>query len=167
MSLPLTPPRYYKRPDATAESFEDGWFRSGDIAERLEDGTYRILGRHSVDIIKSGGYKISALDIERECLSHPKVKEAVVLGLPDLTWGQLICALIVPQDKVHLLPLLLPHLALQVDFTEAELLEFLKHRLAPYKMPRKMHVLKEIPRNAMGKVNKKDLLNIYAPPTKH
>ena len=74
------------------ESFEDGWFKTG---------TFKILGRSSVDIIKSGGYKISALEIERECLSHANVREVAVIGLPDPVWGQRICALVVADPTVR------------------------------------------------------------------
>ena len=79
---------YWRRPEVTAREFtSDGWFRTGDTA-RLTDGVFRILGRTSVDIIKSGGFKISALDVERRLLEHPDVQDVAVVGLPDLTWGQ-------------------------------------------------------------------------------
>ena len=77
---------YWNRPDATRESFIDGWFRTGDIAV-LEDGYYRIMGRSSVDIIKSGGYKLSALEIEAALLDHPAIRACAVVGIPDETMG--------------------------------------------------------------------------------
>ncbi|RYD31712.1 MAG: long-chain fatty acid--CoA ligase, partial [Verrucomicrobiaceae bacterium] len=80
---------YWRRPEATAESFEDGWFRTGDMAVR-ETGYYRILGRLSVDIIKSGGYKLSALEIEAALLDHPAIRECAVVGLEDETWGETV-----------------------------------------------------------------------------
>lgn len=81
---------YWQRPEATRKEFTaDGWFRTGDTARYSgDDGGWRILGRSSVDIIKSGGFKISALDVERRLLEHPDVKDVAVVGLPDLTWGQ-------------------------------------------------------------------------------
>lgn len=88
---------YWQRPDATRETFDkDGWFRTGDIAA-IEDGMIRILGRASVDIIKTGGYKVSALDVERGLLSHPAIGEAAVVGLKDPEFGQKIAAIIVPK----------------------------------------------------------------------
>ena len=85
---------YWNRPEATAESFEDGWFRTGDMAV-LERGYYRIMGRLSVDIIKSGGYKLSALEIEASLLDHPLIEECAVIGLPDDTWGEAVTAVCV------------------------------------------------------------------------
>ncbi|MEZ4703370.1 MAG: acyl-CoA synthetase, partial [Rhodothermales bacterium] len=85
---------YWKRPEATAESFEDGWFRTGDMAV-IEDGYYRIMGRLSVDIIKSGGYKLSALEIEAALLEHPDIRECAVVGVPDDTWGEAVSAAVV------------------------------------------------------------------------
>jgi len=137
---------YFDNPTATSETFtSDGWFKTGDIAQKLEDGTYKILGRASVDIIKSGGYKISALDIEREILGHPDILETAVVGLPDETWGQIICALVVKKTE---------------KLTEEELLDWLKQHLSGYKLPRKIVFMKELPRNVMGKVNKKELVKL-------
>ncbi len=91
---------YWKKPKATSETFdEEGWFKTGDVATVL-NGYYKILGRASVDIIKSGGYKISALDIERELLEHPDISECAVVGVEDEEWGQKIVAIVV-QKKVR------------------------------------------------------------------
>jgi len=137
---------YFDNPGATAGTFsEDGWFKTGDIAKRLDDGTYKILGRSSVDIIKSGGYKISALEIERDLLSNPSIVEAVVVGIADDTWGQKIYAMVVKKDKND-------------PLTADQLTEWLRGHLAPYKLPRKIIFVSEIPRNVMGKVNKKELI---------
>ena len=135
---------YWGKPEATRESFtSDGWFMTGDVAEQDGDGYYRILGRSSQDIIKSGGYKISALEIESAVLEHAWVAEAAVIGMPDAEWGERICCAYVPA-------------AGQV-VTEAELETFLKERLARYKIPSRWRAFETLPRNAMGKVVKRDL----------
>ena len=130
---------YWNRPEAGVESFDDGWFRTGDMAVR-ERGYYRIMGRLSVDIIKSGGYKLSALEIEAALLEHPNIRECAVIGLPDDTWGEAVAAVLVPKDAT---PLELPGLR-----------EWCKSRLSVYKIPQRLLVVKELPRNAMGKVTK-------------
>ena len=130
---------YWNRPEASAESFDDGWFRTGDMAVR-ERGYYRIMGRLSVDIIKSGGYKLSALEIEAALLEHPDIRECAVIGLPDDTWGEAVTAAVVLKDATTLeLP---------------ALREWCKARLSVYKIPQRLLVVKELPRNAMGKVTK-------------
>ncbi|XP_071504032.1 malonate--CoA ligase ACSF3, mitochondrial-like [Diadema antillarum] len=135
---------YWNKPQATKDTFtEDGWFKTGDTA-CYENGSYRILGRSSVDIIKSGGYKISALDVERHLLSHPAITEVAVVGLPDITWGQRVAAVVALKPGEGL--------------TLFQLREWGRDRLPSYQIPTEMKVLEEIPRNAMGKVNKKQLL---------
>jgi malonyl-CoA/methylmalonyl-CoA synthetase len=130
---------YWNRPDASAESFDDGWFRTGDMAVR-ERGYYRIMGRLSVDIIKSGGYKLSALEIEAALLEHPSIRECAVIGLPDDTWGEAVTAVVVLQtDSTLELP---------------ALREWCKGRLSVYKIPQRLKVVSDLPRNAMGKVTK-------------
>ena len=129
---------YWNREQATAETFEDGWFRTGDMAV-LERGYYRIMGRLSVDIIKSGGYKLSALEIEAALLEHPLIAECAVIGLPDDTWGEAVTAAIVLKNGRLELP---------------ELREWCKGRLSVYKIPQRLKILSELPRNAMGKVTK-------------
>jgi malonyl-CoA/methylmalonyl-CoA synthetase len=130
---------YWNRPAANAESFDDGWFRTGDLAVR-ERGYYRIMGRLSVDIIKSGGYKLSALEIEAALLDHPHIRECAVIGLPDETWGEAVTAVVVLAD----------HAALDLP----NLREWCKGRLSVYKIPQRLHVVPALPRNAMGKVTK-------------
>ena len=130
---------YWNRPEATAESFDDGWFRTGDMAV-LERGYYRIMGRLSVDIIKSGGYKLSALEIEASLLEHPLIRECAVIGLPDDTWGEAVTAVCVLADNATL------------DLKT--LREWCKDRLSVYKVPQRLKVVSELPRNAMGKVTK-------------
>ena len=94
---------YWRRPEATAAAFRDGWFRTGDIAV-VENGSYRILGRSSVDIIKTGGYKVSALEIEEVLREHPSIREVAIVGLPDPEWGERIGAALVltPEEMLPL-----------------------------------------------------------------
>jgi malonyl-CoA/methylmalonyl-CoA synthetase len=130
---------YWNRAEATAESFEDGWFRTGDMAV-LERGYYRIMGRLSVDIIKSGGYKLSALEIESVLLEHPLIAECAVIGLPDDTWGEAVSAAVVLKDAATL------------DLKT--LRDWCKDRLSVYKIPQRLLAVQELPRNAIGKVTK-------------
>ncbi|KOY54673.1 acyl-CoA synthetase [Streptomyces sp. XY332] len=134
---------YLGRPEATAAAYtEDGWFRTGDIAAVDEaDGVHRIVGRASIDMIKSGGYRIGAGEIENALLDHPKVSEAAVVGVPDADLGQRIVAFVVAEGV-----------------TGAELTEFVAANLSVHKRPREVRFVPAIPRNAMGKPQKKLLL---------
>jgi malonyl-CoA/methylmalonyl-CoA synthetase len=135
---------YHGDPAATAASFDDeGRFRTGDTGTRDADGVVRLLGRTSIDIIKSGGYKLSALEIEAVLLEHPAVAEVAVTGVPDATWGECVTAWVVA-------PGVAPP-------TLAELQAFARERLAPYKLPRALQLVAALPRNAMGKVQKQHL----------
>lgn len=136
---------YLNRPDATAAAFTaDGWFRTGDMAVRDADGYVRIVGRKATDLIKSGGYKIGAGEIENALLEHPGVREAAVTGEPDPDLGERIVAWIVPQD---------PQSPPALD----ELADHVATRLAPHKRPRVVHHLTALPRNDMGKIMKRAL----------
>jgi malonyl-CoA/methylmalonyl-CoA synthetase len=136
---------YHRDDAATAASFDaEGRFRTGDTGTRDAAGVVRLLGRTSVDIIKSGGYKISALEIEAALLEHVAVAEIAVVGEPDPTWGERIVACVVARAG-H---------APTLD----ELQAFARARLAPYKVLRALRLLPTLPRNAMGKVQKKQLL---------
>jgi malonyl-CoA/methylmalonyl-CoA synthetase len=136
---------YWNKPESTAESFtEDGWFKTGDIAIIDEIGGYRILGRNSVDIIKSGGYKISALEIEEVLRQYPGIADCSVVGLPNDEWGELVAAAIVIKSPID----------------EKALSTWMREQMPAYKTPRKYAVLTELPRNAMGKVTKKDVVNL-------
>ncbi len=130
---------YWDNPKATAESFVDGWFCTGDVAVR-EGGYYRIMGRSSVDIIKSGGYKLSALEIEGTLLTHEKIAECAVIGLADDTWGEAVAAFVVLTPGATL--------------TYADLKAWCESRMSPYKIPKTLRVVDALPRNAMGKVLK-------------
>ncbi|NDC76741.1 MAG: long-chain fatty acid--CoA ligase [Chitinophagia bacterium] len=136
---------YWCRPDATAGAFtEGGWFRTGDLAV-VEEGYYRILGRLSTDIIKTGGYKVSALEIEEVMRMHPGVRDCAVASLPDEEWGELIVAAVVADE------------ALDTDALDG----WLRERLPRYKLPRRYLAVRELPRNAMGKVVKADVRALF------
>jgi malonyl-CoA/methylmalonyl-CoA synthetase len=137
---------YWKRPDVTEASFDGGWFRTGDMAV-LEDGYYRILGRLSVDIIKSGGYKLSALEIEDALREHPRVRECAVVGVPDDTWGEAVAVAVQTVDGQ----------VLDLD----ELRQWATDRLSKYKLPKLLRVVDDFPRNAMGKVMKPAVRDLF------
>ena len=138
---------YWNKPEETREAFTaDGWFKTGDIAV-FEDGSYKILGRNSVDIIKSGGYKISALEIEEVLRLHPAIAECAVVGLADPEWGERVAAVV--------------ELRAGAALSLAELQPWAKERLAPYKVPRALHAVETLPRNAMGKVVKPDVAALF------
>jgi malonyl-CoA/methylmalonyl-CoA synthetase len=134
---------YLNRPDATAEVMRDGWFATGDMATRADDGYVRIVGRRATDLIKSGGYKIGAGEIEGALMEHPGVAEVAVTGEPDDDLGERIVAWVVPADGDR------PG--------ERELSDHVARLLTPHKRPRVVRYLDELPRNAMGKVVKKEL----------
>ena len=137
---------YWQKPEETRKAFtSDGWFRTGDIAV-YEDGSYRILGRNSVDIIKSGGYKISALEIEEALRKHPGIADCAVVGLPDLEWGEVIGAAVVTDGEMP---------------GREDLKIWLGSRLASYKIPRKYLPLEDLPRNVLGKVTKNALKPLF------
>jgi malonyl-CoA/methylmalonyl-CoA synthetase len=134
---------YWNKPEETKKSFtKDGWFKTGDMVE-VVDGNYKIVGRLSSDIIKSGGYKISSLEIESVLLEHPAVKECCVLGIDDETYGEKIAAVIVLKENAAL--------------TLEELREFGKDKLAAYKLPTVLKIMEALPRNVMGKVVKGEI----------
>ncbi|BBC36705.1 Long-chain-fatty-acid--CoA ligase [Streptomyces graminofaciens] len=136
---------YLNRPDATAAAFTaDGWFRTGDMAVRDPDGYVRIVGRKATDLIKSGGYKIGAGEIENALLEHPGVREAAVTGEPDADLGERVVAWIVPSDP-------------QSPPDTEELADHVAARLAPHKRPRTVRFLDALPRNDMGKIMKRAL----------
>ncbi|MGB5481848.1 MAG: AMP-binding protein, partial [Eudoraea sp.] len=137
---------YWNKPKETANTFTaDGWFKSGDIAV-LDDGSYKILGRNSIDIIKSGGYKISALEIEEVLRTHPKIKDCGVVGIPDDEWGEIIGASLILASK---------------DLDIEKLKTWLSDKLPGYKTPRKYIIQDDLPRNVMGKVTKNDIKQLF------
>jgi malonyl-CoA/methylmalonyl-CoA synthetase len=151
---------YWKREEATRAAFADDggsapqgagrstpgmrWFKTGDTVTKDEDGWFKILGRTSVDILKSGGYKLSALEIEEVLREHASVGEVAVVGVPDETWGERVVACVVPRDG---------------HACDGEALrDFAKQRLASYKVPKEVAVYESLPRNAIGKVVKPELV---------
>jgi malonyl-CoA/methylmalonyl-CoA synthetase len=133
---------YLNRPDATAEAMRDGWFFTGDLAMVAEDGYWRIVGRRSTDLIKTGGYKVGAGEIEVALLEHPGVLEAAVTGEEDPDLGEKIIAWVVADGERP---------------PEKDLIDHVAGELAPHKRPREIRFLDELPRNAMGKVVKQRL----------
>ena len=154
--------RYFQRPAETREAFEDGWFRTGDIASRDAAGRFRILGRASVDIIKSAGYKISALEVERRLLESSDVVEIAVVGLDSDAFGQAVGAVVVASSDAQSragMP------SSEAGDVERKLLEMVRDfgatLLAPYKLPTRLRAVDAIPKNAMGKINKKELMHLF------
>jgi malonyl-CoA/methylmalonyl-CoA synthetase len=130
---------YWGKPDATRSAFRDGWFCTGDTAV-VENDVYRILGRTSLEILKTGGHKVSALEIEEVLRGHPAVAECAVVGVPDAEWGERVAAAVVlkPGDAIDL----------------PSLRDWAREFLAPHKLPSRLLALDALPRNAMGKVTK-------------
>ena len=139
---------YWNRPEATRQVFRDGWFCTGDICVR-EDGYFRILGRNSVDIIKTGGYKVSALEIEEVLRTHPAIRECAVVGVEDPEWGERVCAAVVCHEGA----------SLTLDALRA----WAKARLALYKVPSRLVLVDDLPRNVMGKVTKPAVRELLQP----
>lgn len=132
---------YLNRPDATAEAFDaDGWYRTGDVAVVDDAGMHRIVGRESVDLIKTGGYRVGAGEVETVLLSHAGVSEVAVVGLADTDLGQRIVAFVVG------------------DAAPEDLISFVAQQLSAHKRPREVRLVDALPRNAMGKVIKKELM---------
>jgi malonyl-CoA/methylmalonyl-CoA synthetase len=137
---------YWAKPEATRAAFRDGWFRTGDTAI-VENGVYRILGRTSIDILKTGGHKVSTLEIEETLRQHPAIAECAVVGVPDAEWGERVAAAVVLKKGDALdLP---------------SLRRWGKQSLAGYKLPSQLLVLDELPRNAMGKVLKTSVSALF------
>jgi malonyl-CoA/methylmalonyl-CoA synthetase len=138
---------YWGRPDATAAAFVDGWFRTGDVAVHDPDG-YRLLGRSSVDIIKTGGEKVSALEIEEVYRTHPAVADCAVVGVADPDWGERVCmAVVVATTGIGVDP--------------DDLRAWGKERIATYKVPSRYAVVDDLPRNALGKVVKGQVTPLF------
>jgi malonyl-CoA/methylmalonyl-CoA synthetase len=137
---------YWENEAATASAFHDGWFVTGDVAVQDEAGDYRIMGRRSTDILKSGGYKLSALEIEEVFRQHPDVLDCAVVGLEDEAWGEIVALAIEGRATVD----------------EVELLGWARTHLAHYKLPRRVIWLDALPRNAMGKVVKAEVKKLLS-----
>jgi malonyl-CoA/methylmalonyl-CoA synthetase len=140
--------RYWNREAATADAFRDGgWFRTGDVAV-VQDGMYRILGRLSVDIIKTGGEKVSALEIEDALREHPSIADCAVVGMPDADWGECVSVAVVPSNEGT---------PLDLDRLRA----WARATLSGPKLPRRLLLVEELPRNAMGKVSKPRVIQLF------
>jgi malonyl-CoA/methylmalonyl-CoA synthetase len=139
---------YWRKPEATAKAFRDGWFLTGDVAV-IDDGSYRLLGRNSVDIIKTGGFKVSALEIEEQLREHPAIEECAVVGVPDHEWGERVAVAVV--------------LAAGHELDLDTLRTWCKERLATYKAPSRLVQVDELPRNVLGKVTKPDVVRLFEP----
>jgi len=137
---------YWGKPEATRDGFRDGWFRTGDTAV-VENGVYRILGRTNIDILKTGGHKVSALEIEEALRKHPAVAECAIVGVPDPEWGERVAAAVVLNDGDALdLP---------------SLRTWAQDWLAAYKLPSRLLLLDALPRTAMGKVIKPAVVELF------
>ena len=137
---------YWDRPEATRAAFRAGWFRTGDMAV-VENGVYRILGRTSIDVLKTGGHKVSALEIEEVLRKHPAVAECAVVGVPDTEWGERVAAAVVLNDNQVL---------------DLRSLRTWAMKLLPvHKVPSRLLVLDALPRNAMGKVIKPSVVELF------
>ena len=137
---------YWDQPEATHAAFREGWFRTGDTAV-VENGRYRILGRTNIDILKTGGHKVSALEIEETLREHPAVAECAVVGVPDVEWGERVAAAVVLNDGN------------EIDLASFRI--WAKELLAAHKVPSRLLVLDALPRNAMGKVMKPALAALF------
>ena len=134
---------YLNRPDATAAAMREGWFFTGDIATRSSDGYIRIVGRKATDLIKTGGHKVGAGEVEAALLEHDSVAEAAVVGAPDEDLGERLLAYVVLRGGAN------P--------SKQELTDWVAHLLAPHKRPRTVYFVDRLPRNQMGKLRKTDL----------
>jgi len=143
---PHVMPGFWKRPEATAETIIDGWLHTGDLARRDAEGYFYIIGR-SKDMFISGGENVYPAEVESVMHSHPAVGEAALIGVPDEKWGEVGRALVVVKAGYSL--------------DAAELLAFLQERLAKYKIPRTVVFIPEMPKTAIGKIDKKVLLKAY------
>ncbi|MCU0438036.1 MAG: acyl-CoA synthetase [Raineya sp.] len=139
---------YWNKKQATLESFtEDGWFKTGDTAIQDEEGYFKILGRTSIDIIKTGGYKVSAIEIEETLRLHPSIKDCAVVGIADEEWGEKVSVCLILHENQ--------------DLSLENLRIWAKTQIAHYKIPTQIKILTELPRNAMGKVIKPELKKLF------
>ncbi|MFH8487030.1 acyl-CoA synthetase [Streptomyces longisporoflavus] len=136
---------YWDKPEETEEAFRDGWFHSGDLAVRDEDGYFTILDRVK-DVINSGGVLVASRQVEDALYTHERVAEAAVIGLPDERWIEAVTAVVVRDGAV----------------TEAELIEHAREKLARFKAPKRVLFVNELPRNASGKILKRELRDRFS-----
>ncbi|MER6721685.1 fatty acyl-CoA synthetase [Streptomyces halstedii] len=137
---------YWDKPEESAEAFRDGWFHSGDLAVRDGEGYFTVVDRVK-DVINSGGVLVASRQVEDALYTHPAVAETAVVGLPDERWIEAVTAIVVLRD----------------DATESELIEHARERLAHFKAPKKVVFVDELPRNASGKILKRELRDRFSP----
>jgi fatty-acyl-CoA synthase len=138
---------YWGKPEETREAFRDGWFHSGDLAVRDADGYHTVVDRVK-DVINSGGVLVASRQVEDALYTHPAVAEAAVVGLPDERWIEAVTAFVVRRE----------------DVTEEELVAHTKERLASFKAPKRVVFVDALPRNASGKILKRELRDRHAAP---
>jgi acyl-CoA synthetase (AMP-forming)/AMP-acid ligase II len=146
---PNISPGYWEKPRDTEAAFLNGWFRTGDLGKRDEDGYYYLTDRLK-HIIISGGENISPKEIESVIDRHQKVSESCVVGIPDEKWGEKVVAAVV----------LKPGVALKAK----EIIDYCKNHLLDWKCPKEVVFLKELPRNKMGKVTKEEVARLFLNP---
>lgn len=132
--------RYWRAPEATRATFDGGWFRTGDVASLDEDGYVRIVGR-TKELIITGGYNVHPREVEDVLRRHPAVRDVAVVGTPDAEWGEVVTAVLETLEPVE----------------DAALAEHAAARLAAFKRPRRFRRVDELPRNALGKIQKQEL----------
>ncbi|MFF7366909.1 acyl-CoA synthetase [Streptomyces tricolor] len=143
---------YWDKPEETAEAFRDGWFRSGDLAVRDAEGYFTIVDRVK-DVINSGGVLVASRQVEDALYSHEAVAEAAVIGLPDERWIEAVTAVVVPRGEVA---------GEELEELEKQLIAHVKERLAPFKAPKRVLFASELPRNASGKILKRELRDRFS-----
>ncbi|MBW1869371.1 MAG: AMP-binding protein, partial [Deltaproteobacteria bacterium] len=134
-------------PDTTAATLKDGWLYTGDLGKMDDEGFLYVVDRKK-DIIISGGENISSVEVESTLYKHPKIMEAAVIGVPDLKFGEGVCAVVVPREGESI--------------SEQEVVDYCKEHLASFKKPRKVIFTDALPRNPSGKVLKRNLREVYA-----
>ena len=139
---------YWQDPEKTDEAFRNGWFHSGDLGVMDADGYLTIVDRKK-DMIKTGGENVASREVEEALFRHPAVAEVAVFGVPDEYWIEAVTAVVVPRAGES------------VD-TE-ELTSFARRLLAPYKVPKRIHIADGLPRNPSGKILKRELRATYSP----
>jgi acyl-CoA synthetase (AMP-forming)/AMP-acid ligase II len=140
---------YWREPELTAEAFRDGWFRTGDVVRRDAEGMVYIVDRIK-DMIITGGENVASREVEQVLYRHPDVADAAVFGVPDPRWGEAVCAAVVLRPGASAAP--------------GDVIAFVREHLGGYKVPRRVEVVDELPRNVAGKVLKRDLRARYAAP---
>ncbi len=143
---PNVTPGYWRKPRETEAAFVDGWFRTGDLGKKDEDGYYYITDRLK-HIIISGGENISPQEVESMINQHPKVSESCVVGIPDERWGEKVVAAVVIKPGVTL--------------ATKEIQDHCKQHLLDWKCPKEVFFLGELPRNKMGKILKEEVVNFF------